>query len=71
VRIGSAGGPTAYEQTLQAGQTLRLPLSRPLWIRLGAPWNIDAAIGARSLNHLLPARTGDVLVTTAGLSSRR
>ena len=33
--------------------------------RLGT--NIDAAIGRRSLSHALPVRTGDVLVTTAGL----
>jgi hypothetical protein len=38
-----------------------------LTIRLGAPWNVDAAIGQRSLNHLLPVQTGDVLATTAGL----
>jgi cytoskeleton protein RodZ len=67
VRIGSAGGPTVYEQTLQAGQTVRFGLRRPLWIRLGAPWNIEAAIGRRSLSRLLPVETGDVLVTTAGL----
>jgi len=39
VRIGSTSGPTVYEQTLQAGQTVRFGLRRPLWIRLGAPWN--------------------------------
>jgi hypothetical protein len=67
VRIGSAGGRTTYMRTLQPGQTLRFGLRRPLWIRLGAPWNIDAAIGQRSLNQLLPIQTGDVLATTAGL----
>jgi hypothetical protein len=67
VRIGSAGGPTVYEQTLQPGQVVRFVLRRPLWIRLGAPWNVDAAIGRRSLSRLLPVQTGDVLVTTAGL----
>jgi hypothetical protein len=67
VRSGSAGGPTVYEQTLQQGQTVRFGRRRPLWIRVGAPWNIDAAIGKSSLNNALPVRTGDVLVTTAGL----
>jgi cytoskeleton protein RodZ len=69
VRIGSAAGPTVYERTLQQGQTVRFALSRPLWIRLGAPWNVDAAIGQRSLNSLLPVRTGDVLATTVGLQA--
>ena len=67
VRIGSAGGPTVYKQTLEPGHTVRFGLGRPLWIRLGAPWNVDAEIGRRSLSHLLPVRTGDVLATTAGL----
>ena len=67
VRIGSARGPTVYEQTLQAGRTLRLGLRRPLWIRLGAPWSLDAAIGRQSL--ALPARIGDVVATAAGLRS--
>jgi len=66
VRSGSAGGPTVYEQTLKQGQTIRLGLRRPLWIRVGAPWNIDAAIGKRSLSKALPAQTGDIVVTTAG-----
>jgi cytoskeletal protein RodZ len=69
VRIGSANGPTVYERTLQQGQTVRLGLRRPLWIRLGAPWNVDAAIGQRSLSHLLPVKTGDVLATTVGLQA--
>ena len=67
VRIGSAGGPTVYKQTLETGHTVRFGLGRPLWIRLGAPWNVEAKIGRRSLSHLLPVRTGDVLATTAGL----
>jgi cytoskeleton protein RodZ len=69
VRIGSATGPTVYERTLQQGQTVRFGLSKPLWIRLGAPWNVNAAIGQRSLSNLLPVKTGDVLATTAGLQA--
>lgn len=67
VRIGSARGPTVYEQTLQPGRTLRFGLRRPLWIRLGAPWSLDAAIGRRSL--ALPTHVGDVVATAAGLRS--
>jgi len=65
VRLGSATGATVYEQTLQPGQTVRFGLGRSLWIRLGAPWSLDASIGHRPLT--LPSQTGDVLATAAGL----
>ncbi len=67
VRIGTSTGRTVYEQTLQKGQTVRFGLRRPLWIRLGAPWNLDGAIGRRHVTATLPSRTGDILATTAGL----
>ena len=67
VRIGSSAGPTVYEQTLQQGQTARFGLRNPLWIRLGAPWNLDATIGHRQVTEPLPSRTGDTLATAAGL----
>src|SRR5712691_11997744 len=47
VRIGSSAGRTLYEQTLQQGQTVRFGLRKLLWIRFGAPWNLDATIGSR------------------------
>jgi transcriptional regulator with XRE-family HTH domain len=67
VRIGSSAGRTVYEQTLQQGQTVRFGLRKPLWIRLGAPRNLDATIGRRQVTEALPSRTGDTLVTAAGL----
>jgi transcriptional regulator with XRE-family HTH domain len=67
VRIGSSRGPTVYERTLQRGQTVRLGLRKPLWVRVGAPWNLDAAIGRRSVTTSLPPRTGDMLATRSGL----
>jgi len=67
VRIGSSAGATVYEHTLAQGQTVRFGLRKPLWIRLGAPWNLDAAIGGRKLATSLPGGTGDVVVTAAGL----
>jgi transcriptional regulator with XRE-family HTH domain len=65
VRRGSAAGPIVYQQTLAAGHTLRLGLRQPLWIRLGAPWSLDAAIGRRPLT--LPTRIADVVATAGGL----
>ena len=65
IRVGSSSGQTIYEQTLQSGQSARFGLRRPLWIRLGAPWNLAATLGRRPLS--LPAQTGDVLVSARGL----
>ena len=65
VRLGSTAGSTVYEQTLQPGQTVRFGLRQPLWIRLGAPGNLDASIGRRLLP--LPSHTADLLATAAGL----
>ncbi len=67
-RFGSSAGPVVAERTLQQGQTARFGLKRPLWIRLGAPWNLAAAIGGRSVTSALPALTGNVLVSTRGVT---
>jgi Helix-turn-helix domain/Domain of unknown function (DUF4115) len=67
VRIGSSAGATVYEHTLQQGQTVRFGLRKPLWIRLGAPGNLDAAIGGRKLGPSFPTSTADVVVTATGL----
>jgi len=69
VRLGSSAGPTIYRGTLPAGKSLRFGLNRPLWVRLGAPWNLDAAIGTRSLTEALPGYPANVLATAAGLRS--
>ena len=68
-RIGSVSGPVVEEHTLQQGQTARFGLKQPLWIRLGAPWNLDASIGNHVVTASLPASTGNVLVTRAGVRS--
>jgi Helix-turn-helix domain len=67
VRVGSATGPIVYQQTLQSGRSLRLGLRHPLWIRLGAPWSIDASIGRQSVT--LPTHLGNVVATAAGLQT--
>jgi hypothetical protein len=66
-RIGSRTGRVVYEQTLPQGQTVRFGLRKPLWIRLGAPRNLDATIGRRPLTAALPSRTSDILITATGL----
>lgn len=65
-RLRSSTGTVIAEQTLAQGQTARFGLLRPLWIRLGAPWNVQAWIGKKSITELLPTLTGDLLVTAGG-----
>ncbi len=68
VHIKSATGQTVFERTLQPGQTARFTLShRRLWMRIGAPWNLDATLNGKTVQ--LPTATGDVVVTPTGLST--
>lgn len=63
-RVGSREGRVLYQDTLEEGRSLRLP-ARRLWVRLGAPWNLEARLRGRPVR--LPGSTGNVLVTAAGL----
>jgi hypothetical protein len=69
VRVGSSTGRVVIEETLQPGGTARFGLRQPLWIRLGAPWNVEAAIGHRSVTASLPAKTGNVLVSARSVAA--
>ena len=66
VRLGSPSGKLVFERTLEQGQSARFTAKR-LWIRLGAPWNLDATANGRPLR--LPRAIGDVVVTAAGVRS--
>jgi helix-turn-helix protein/uncharacterized protein DUF4115 len=66
VRLGSSTGQLLYERTLQPGQ--RAQFSGPhLWIRIGAPWNLDATLDGKNVQ--LPASLANVVVTPGGLRS--
>ena len=54
-----------YVGTLQPGQTVRFT-ARRLWIRMGAPWNLDAHLNGKPVT-LSPA-LGNVLVTGTGVT---
>jgi transcriptional regulator with XRE-family HTH domain len=69
LRVGSSTGPIVYEHTLRRGEAARFGLRKTLWIRLGAPWNLDAKIGSRSVTSQLPDRTGDAKATAHGVSA--
>jgi helix-turn-helix protein/uncharacterized protein DUF4115 len=56
VRRGGAAGTVVEERLLQQGQTLRVSLPR-VWLRLGAPWNVEVRRGPHVLQthaHGLP-----------------
>jgi hypothetical protein len=67
VRSGSSAGRTLVERTLQPGQSVRFGLLKPLWIRLGAPWNLNATLDGRTATARLPAHTGDFVANSSGL----
>jgi cytoskeleton protein RodZ len=64
IHLGSATGRLVYQRTLEQGRTARFVSTR-LWIRIGAPWNLDATLNGKAVQ--LPASTGDVVVTPTGL----
>ena len=66
VRQGSAAGALVWQGLLRRGASLRLGRP-PLWIRMGAPWNLAARLGTRGLPGLPTAlQPANVLVTAAG-----
>jgi cytoskeleton protein RodZ len=66
VHLGSANGKLLYEQTLEEDGIARF-VGRRLWIRFGAPWNLEASLNGSPLR--LPDTTGNVVVTAAGLAN--
>jgi cytoskeleton protein RodZ len=67
VRAGSREGPVLYEGMLRKGDSRRFARKR-LWLRIGAPWNLEAKLNGRALRRL-PADTGNVFVTRGGFRS--
>jgi hypothetical protein len=64
--LGSEQGKALYMGTLEQGRSLRLA-GRRLWIRLGAPQNLDASVNARPVR--LPGDTADVVVTAQAVQT--
>lgn len=72
IRSGSATGPVLYEATLPAGGALRYTLAptRPkLWMRIGAPWNLELSLNSRQAGTLSGAVPTNVLVSARGVQS--
>ena len=68
VRSSGPAGPVLYERTLALGRTLRLPVSRALWVRIGAPWNLDLGIAGKAVTRL-PTVPANVLVSKSGVAA--
>jgi hypothetical protein len=66
VRLGSDTGRLLYERTLEHGQTVGFSGPR-LWIRIGAPWNLDATLNGKRVQ--LPGSLGNVVATPRGLQA--
>jgi cytoskeletal protein RodZ len=66
VRLGSGTGRLLYERTLEQGQRVGFS-GRRLWIRIGAPWNLDASLNGKRVQ--LPGSTGNVVATPRGLQA--
>lgn len=66
VRLGTERGRLVWEGTLQQGRQARF-FGRRLWIRLGAPWNVDASLNGRRVS--LPGSIGNVVVAPHGLQA--
>lgn len=64
VRLDSDTGRLLYERTLEAGERARFVANR-LWVRIGAPWNVDATLNGRRAQ--LPTALANVLVTPQAL----
>jgi Domain of unknown function (DUF4115) len=68
VRAGSESGPVLYEGTLLDGGALRYTLAavRPrLWLRVGAPWNLEVSLNGKP-PIALPTEPVNLVVTRSG-----
>ena len=64
VRDGSSTGKVLYVGTLTKGKSFKVAVSK-LWVRFGAPQNVDLAIAGKPAR--LPGGVQDVLVTSRGV----
>jgi len=65
VHLGSRTGRALYIGTLQPRGTVRF-IAKRLWIRMGAPWNLDAQLNGKTVQ--LTRTVGNLLVTGTSLT---
>ena len=61
IRHGGPNGTLVYEGTLRLGTSMRFAESS-LWVRFGAPWNVDAARGAKHVTRLTGNQPVDLVI---------
>jgi hypothetical protein len=64
VRQRTEQGRHLFEGTLEPGESRRFAVGR-LWIRIGAPWNLEARLAGRPLS--LPQAVANLVVTASGI----
>jgi cytoskeleton protein RodZ len=64
VRQRSERGSNLFQGALEPGESRRFA-DGPLWIRIGAPWNLEASLAGRPLS--LPQTVANVVVTATGI----
>ncbi len=67
VRAGGATGRVLYQGMLAQGSTLPLRLAPTVWVRVGAPWNLDVRVGGRLVSGLPPG-VGNIVLSARGLA---
>jgi len=63
------GDTVVWRGLLRSGRTLRLPVSHRLWLRLGAPWNLDVTVSGKAAAPALPHAPVNVWLSRAGLAA--
>jgi len=66
VRQSNSGGAVVYEGTLSSGTSVRLAVSRPLWMRVGWTPRLQVTLGGQPVP--LSGGTADFTVTRASVS---
>jgi Domain of unknown function (DUF4115) len=54
IRSGSDVGPLVYEGVIEAGQTESVPVSGPLWVRVGFEENISMSVNGTAVQGTSP-----------------
>jgi hypothetical protein len=69
VHLGTSSGKALFIGTLKLGQHVSFGLSKPLWIRLGAPGNLSVTIGGRAVKTPIAGAPTDLRATRTGLAA--
>ncbi len=67
VRSGGVSGAVLFEGVLEQGRTLPVRLSPRVWLRVGAPWNLEIRLGGHVVSGM-PAHVADLVLDGSGLS---